>query len=125
MGPSAPTGEAGRGHPVSGDFVLKAINTSGLRQHIHKLRQALVGSRYSIADPERHLTPCQAVQARRHFLDELDFVKPEYYRILRRCCCVAAFRGRCVAQQRISCPVKGWRASKCIAPMFRVGLGGV
>ena len=39
---------AGRGHPVSGDFLLKAIHVSGLREHIYQLRRALVGSRYRV-----------------------------------------------------------------------------
>ena len=39
---------AGRGHPVSGDFLLKAIRTSGLRENIYQLRRALVGSRYRV-----------------------------------------------------------------------------
>jgi len=39
---------AGRGHPVSGDFLLKSINLSGLREHIYQLRRALVGSRYRV-----------------------------------------------------------------------------
>ena len=39
---------AGRGHPLSGDFLLKAIHTSGLRENIYQLRRALVGSRYRV-----------------------------------------------------------------------------
>jgi hypothetical protein len=39
---------SGRGHPVSGDFLLKAIHTSGLREYIYQLRRALVGSRYRV-----------------------------------------------------------------------------
>jgi DNA-binding winged helix-turn-helix (wHTH) protein len=33
---------------VSGDFLLKAIHTSGLRENIYQLRRALVGSRYRV-----------------------------------------------------------------------------
>jgi exodeoxyribonuclease V alpha subunit len=31
---------AGRGHPVSGDFLTKAIHASALREHVHRLRRA-------------------------------------------------------------------------------------
>src|SRR5215471_11455605 len=34
---------AGRGHPLSGDFLRKAIGASALAQHVHQLRWALVG----------------------------------------------------------------------------------
>jgi DNA-binding response OmpR family regulator len=39
---------AGRGHPVSGDFLTKAIHASALREHVHRLRRTLIGSRYCI-----------------------------------------------------------------------------
>jgi hypothetical protein len=39
---------AGRGAPVSGDFLKKAIGASGLGRHLHQLRRALVGSRYRV-----------------------------------------------------------------------------
>jgi DNA-binding response OmpR family regulator len=39
---------AERGHPVSGDLLIKTIDTSALREHVHKLRQALVGSRFRV-----------------------------------------------------------------------------
>ena len=39
---------AARGSPVSTDFLVAATVTSGLREHIRKLRRALVGSRYCI-----------------------------------------------------------------------------
>src|SRR5215468_7451113 len=42
---------AGRGQPVSGDFLTKAIGASGLSKHLHQLRRALVGSRYRV---DRH-----------------------------------------------------------------------
>jgi len=42
---------AGRGEPVSSDFLRKAIGASGLRQYLHQLRRALAGSRYRV---ERH-----------------------------------------------------------------------
>ena len=39
---------AGRGEPVSGDFLRKAIGASGLSNHLHQLRRALAGSRYRV-----------------------------------------------------------------------------
>jgi hypothetical protein len=39
---------AGRGQPMSGDFLAKAIGASGLASHLQQLRQALVGSRYRV-----------------------------------------------------------------------------
>ena len=42
---------AGRGQPVSGDFLGKAIGASGLSKHLYQLRRALAGSRYRV---ERH-----------------------------------------------------------------------
>jgi DNA-binding response OmpR family regulator len=39
---------AGRGEPVSGDFLRKAIGASGLSKHLHQLRRALAGSRYRV-----------------------------------------------------------------------------
>src|SRR6516164_3720307 len=39
---------AGRGQPVSGDFLRKAIGASGLSKHLHQLRRVLVGSRYRL-----------------------------------------------------------------------------
>ena len=39
---------AGRGHPLSGDFLRKAIGAPALGQHVHQLRRALVGSRYRV-----------------------------------------------------------------------------
>jgi DNA-binding response OmpR family regulator len=39
---------AGRGQPVSGDFLRKAIGASGLSKHLHQLRRALAGSRYRV-----------------------------------------------------------------------------
>ena len=36
---------AGRGHPVSDNFLIKAIHASDLREHIRHLRHALIGSR--------------------------------------------------------------------------------
>jgi hypothetical protein len=42
---------AGRGHPLSGDFLRKAIGASALGDHVHQLRRALAGSRYRV---ERH-----------------------------------------------------------------------
>src|SRR5215467_11592294 len=39
---------AGRGQPVSGDFLRKAIGVSGLGKHLHQLRRALAGSRYRV-----------------------------------------------------------------------------
>jgi DNA-binding response OmpR family regulator len=44
---------AGRGHPVSGDFLRRAIHASGLREHIRQLRRALVGSRYHVETHRR------------------------------------------------------------------------
>ena len=37
-----------RGSPVSTDFLVAATSTSGLREHIRKLRRALLGSQYRI-----------------------------------------------------------------------------
>ena len=42
---------AGRGQPVSGDFLGKAIGASALSKHLYQLRRALAGSRYRV---ERH-----------------------------------------------------------------------
>ena len=39
---------AGRGHPLSGDFLRRAIGTSALGDHVHQLRRALAGSRYRV-----------------------------------------------------------------------------
>jgi hypothetical protein len=39
---------AGRGQPVSGDFLRKAIGASGLSEHLRQLQRALVGSRYRV-----------------------------------------------------------------------------
>jgi hypothetical protein len=39
---------AGRGQPVSGDFLRKAIGARGLGKHLRQLRRALVGSRYGV-----------------------------------------------------------------------------
>jgi hypothetical protein len=39
---------AGRGQPVNGDFLRKAIGASGLGKHLHQLRRALAGSRYRV-----------------------------------------------------------------------------
>jgi DNA-binding response OmpR family regulator len=39
---------AGRGQPVSADFLRKAIGASGLSKHLHQLRRALAGSRYRV-----------------------------------------------------------------------------
>ena len=39
---------AGRGEPVSGDFLRKAIGASALSGHLHQLRRALAGSRYRV-----------------------------------------------------------------------------
>ncbi len=39
---------AGRGHPLSGDFLRKAIGASALGGHVHQLRRALAGSRYRV-----------------------------------------------------------------------------
>jgi DNA-binding winged helix-turn-helix (wHTH) protein len=39
---------AGRGEPVSGEFLRKAIGASGLSKHLHQLRRALAGSRYRV-----------------------------------------------------------------------------
>ena len=40
---------AGRGSPVSGDFLRKAIGASNLGEHVRQLRRALAGSRYRVA----------------------------------------------------------------------------
>ena len=42
---------AGRGEPVGGDFLRKAVGASSLSKHLHELRRALAGSRYRV---ERH-----------------------------------------------------------------------
>jgi len=42
---------AGRGHPLSGDFLRRAIGVSALGDHVYQLRRALAGSRYRV---ERH-----------------------------------------------------------------------
>jgi hypothetical protein len=42
---------AGRGEPVSGDFLMKAIGARRLTGHLDGLRRALAGSRYRV---ERH-----------------------------------------------------------------------
>jgi hypothetical protein len=39
---------AGRGYPVSGDFLRKAIGASTLVEHVSRLRRALTGSRYRV-----------------------------------------------------------------------------
>jgi hypothetical protein len=39
---------AGRGHPLSGDFLRKAIGASALGDPVHQLRRALAGSRYRV-----------------------------------------------------------------------------
>jgi hypothetical protein len=39
---------AGRGQPVSGEFLRKAIGASGLGKYLHQLRRALAGSRYRV-----------------------------------------------------------------------------
>jgi hypothetical protein len=39
---------AGRGHPLSGDFLRKAIGASALGDHVYQLRRALAGSRYRV-----------------------------------------------------------------------------
>jgi biotin operon repressor len=39
---------AGRGEPVSGEFLRKAIGASRLSKHLHQLRRALAGSRYRV-----------------------------------------------------------------------------
>ena len=39
---------AGRGQPLSGHFLRKAIGVSALGDHVHQLRRALVGSRYRV-----------------------------------------------------------------------------
>ena len=39
---------AGRGEPVSGDFLAKAVGASGLSKYLHQLRRALAGSRYRV-----------------------------------------------------------------------------
>ena len=36
------------GSPVSSAFLVKAIAASGMREHVRRLRQALLGSRYRI-----------------------------------------------------------------------------
>jgi hypothetical protein len=38
----------GRGEPVSGAFLRKAIGASGLSRHLHQLRRALAGSRFRV-----------------------------------------------------------------------------
>jgi len=47
---------AGRGEPVSGDFLRKAIGASSLSKHLHQLRRALAGSRYRV-ETHRDLGP--------------------------------------------------------------------
>jgi hypothetical protein len=39
---------AGRGQPVSGDFLKKAIGAPGLGKYLQQLRRALAGSRYRV-----------------------------------------------------------------------------
>ena len=39
---------AGRGEPVSGEFLRKAVGASGLSNHLYQLRRALAGSRYRV-----------------------------------------------------------------------------
>src|SRR5229473_3012776 len=39
---------AARGSPVSTGFLVEATGASGLREHIRRLRRAVVGSRYRI-----------------------------------------------------------------------------
>ena len=39
---------AGRGEPVSSDFLRKVIGSSGLREYLYQLRRALAGSRYRV-----------------------------------------------------------------------------
>jgi DNA-binding response OmpR family regulator len=39
---------AGRGHPVSGDFLIEAIHSSSLREHVHQLRRELIASRFRV-----------------------------------------------------------------------------
>jgi hypothetical protein len=39
---------AGRGQPVSGDVLKKAISAPGLAEHLRQLRRRLVGSRYRV-----------------------------------------------------------------------------
>jgi hypothetical protein len=39
---------AGRGQPLSGDFLKKAIGAPRLGKHLHQLRRALAGSRYRV-----------------------------------------------------------------------------
>jgi len=39
---------AARGSPVSTGFLVEATGASGLREHIRRLRRAVVGSRYHI-----------------------------------------------------------------------------
>jgi hypothetical protein len=39
---------AGRGEPVSGEFLRKAIGASDLSKHVNQLRRALTGSRYRV-----------------------------------------------------------------------------
>ena len=39
---------AGRGEPVSGEFLRKAIGASSLIEHLRQLRRALAGSRYRV-----------------------------------------------------------------------------
>jgi hypothetical protein len=39
---------AGRGEPVSTDFLRKAIGSSDLRRYLYQLRRALAGSRYRV-----------------------------------------------------------------------------
>jgi hypothetical protein len=39
---------AGRGHPLSGHFLRKAIGVSALGDHVYQLRRAMAGSRYRV-----------------------------------------------------------------------------
>jgi DNA-binding winged helix-turn-helix (wHTH) protein len=39
---------AGRGEPVSGEFLRRAIGVSSLSSHLDQLRRALAGSRYRV-----------------------------------------------------------------------------
>ena len=39
---------AGRGHPLSGDFLRRAIGVSALGDHVYQLRRAMAGSRYRV-----------------------------------------------------------------------------
>jgi DNA-binding response OmpR family regulator len=39
---------AGRGHPISREFLIKAARASALREHVRQARRVLAGSRYRI-----------------------------------------------------------------------------